>query len=421
VSTPLSPDRTPSTANGLAAVVDDAPETQPGLLEAMLVRLVRTPSVNPGVPEAAMAAACAGLLGGSGFDLHEVDLAPGRPSLAAVFDTGRPGPRLVFNGHMDTVAVESRDLWEVDPFEGAVRDGEVWGRGAADMKAGLVAQIAAGRLFARLAASPDGGLGTLRGALVLQFAAGEEVGEDGTLSLLQAGLGGDVGICTEPTRLRVATAMRGVAWYRVRLEGTAAHGGSRHMGVNPIDALPEVLHALNAYDERIGQTTHPLLGQAFCTPTRVAAGIQNNSVPAALDLVADRRLLPGETVAGALGEIRDVVSAALAAHPRLGWSVEQSEHGFAPAEVSADSPFVETVRAAAARVVGRREPVTGTPYGSDVRNLILDAGMEAVTFGPGDIDLCHRPNEHVAVAEVSAAARVLAEVALTVCRLQHSG
>ena len=92
--------------------------------------------------------------------------------------------------------------------------------------------------------------------------------------------------------------------------------------------------------------------------------------------------------------------------------MEQHAHFCEPAEVPADSQFVELLRANVEKVTGQRTPVWGTPYSSDVRNLVNDAGIEAVTFGAGDVSQCHCPNERLAIADLQTASVALAKTTI---------
>jgi succinyl-diaminopimelate desuccinylase len=201
------------------------PRGEETLSEAFLVSvlqsLVRTQSVNP--DEAAMAKRVADWVEPTGAEITFVESLPGRHSVAAVLKGSGGGPTLVLNGHMDTVPIDDVALWDDDPFGGAVRDGYVWGRGACDMKAGLAVQIAVAHFLARRPERP-------RGTLVLHFAIGEECAEPGTLSLVKAGFVGDVGIVTEPTQLKVATAERGLVFYKLRIRGARSTRARRTSG-----------------------------------------------------------------------------------------------------------------------------------------------------------------------------------------------
>src|SRR3954452_16117160 len=100
-----------------------------GALTTLLRGLVAVPSAHPGPWEAALADWVERWLRThTAAEVHRVELAPGRPSLAAVLGSG--GPRLVLNGHLDTVPIGDRSQWSVDPYGGEVRGGELYGRGA---------------------------------------------------------------------------------------------------------------------------------------------------------------------------------------------------------------------------------------------------------------------------------------------------
>lgn len=376
--------------------------SEPFLVDVLL-SLVRTKSVNPGIYEEAMAERVSDWLEPTAAEVHIVEMAPGRPSVAAVIRGSGEGPTLVLNGHMDTVPIDEETLWESDPFEGDVRDGYVYGRGACDMKAGLAVQIGVAHHMSALA--PE-----MRGSLVLQFAAGEECAEPGTLSMLQAGFGGDYGIVTEPTELRVAVAERGLGYYRVSIKGRSIHASRAHLGLNPVPKLRRVLDVIDAYDAEIREKEHPLLPGGSCTPTVLRAGVKENAVADSCELLLDRRLLPGETIDGELGEIERRLAMLRKEDPELDLEVSRFEHGFEPAEIPADSPFAETVAGVVRRVTGTSGEIWGTPFASDVRNLVNDAGIEAVTFGPGNVAECHCANERVAVDQLRTAAEVIAVV-----------
>ncbi len=373
-------------------------------LVEVLGDLVRTPSVNPGVFETAMAERVQAWLAPTGAELTVVEMAPGRPSVAAVLGDRAGATRLVLNGHMDTVPIDDESEWTIAPFGGEVRDGHLYGRGACDMKAGLAAQIAVAHHLSSRVDEMDG-------ALVLHFAAGEECAEPGALSLVDAGYTGDYGIVTEPTQLQVAVAERGLAYYTIRIKGRSIHASKAHLGLNPVRRLAPVLETLADYDAEIRERTHPLLPGGSCTPTVVRGGVKENAVADYCELVLDRRLLPGETVDGEMEDMIRRLDGLKGADPDFDYAIEPFEYSFAPAEIPADSAFAARVVEATERVTGQRPEIFGTPYASDVRTLVNDAGIEAVTFGPGNVAECHCADERVSVAELESAARVLNRVA----------
>lgn len=388
----------------VAALRADAFLDQPFLVE-VLQSLVRTKSINPGIYEVEMAKRVATWLEGTAAEVEIVEGLPGRPSVGARIRGKGDGPALVLNGHMDTVPLDDESLWRMDPFAAEVaEDGFMYGRGACDMKAGLTVQIAVAHYLSKH-------LDRLNGSLVLHFAMGEEVGEPGTLSLIQAGYTGDVGIVTEPTELKVATAERGLVFINVRIKGRSIHASRSHLGINPVLRLRPVLEVLGEYDRDVRAKEHPILPGGSCTPTVVRGGVKENAVADYVDLWLDRRLLPGESVERELAEIRGRLERIKADDPDFDFELSTPEYWFEAAEIDPKSPFAASVVETFEHVTGRPTELYGTPYGSDVRNLVNDAGIEAITFGPGNVAECHCPNERLEISQLTDAALVTAKVA----------
>ena len=373
-------------------------------LTHVLRDLVTTVSTNPGAYEGEIARRIAGWFEGTPIEAKLVESMPGRPSVGAVLRGKGDGPRLLLNGHMDTVPVDDEGLWTVGAFGGEIRDGFLYGRGACDMKAGLAIQIA----IARWAADR---LDKMKGTLVLHFAAGEERAEPGTLSLLRAGYTGDFGIVTEPTELRIAAATRGLAPFLVRLKGKSTHASREHLGINPTWGLRWVLEALDQYRADISKRHHPLLGHGSCSPTLVRGGVVSNAIPDHVDLCVDRRLIPGETIEGELAELTARIAKARPRDSQIEVEVSVASNRFEPAEISPDAPIVGKLVQSMERITGKPGEVYGAPYSSDVRNLVNDAGIAAVNFGPGNVAECHCADERVSIDQLETCAQVIADVA----------
>ena len=385
--------------------VASRPELQPDWLVRHLQGLIAVPSVNSVHPEEAMTERVSAYLEGTGCELTLVEVEPRRPSLAAVLRGTGNGPTLVLNGHTDTVSPDDLERWSVDPFGGEVRDQAVWGRGAVDMKGGLVCQIACAHVLASSS--------TRTGTLVLHFAMGEETGEPGTLRLIEHGFVGDYGITTEPTGLAVAIGQRGVCSYWIRIHGRSSHAACPQTGRNPVARMGELLAALDEYQSQIAKRSHPLFPPPTCTPTLIRGGVEHHAIADRCELIVDRRMLPGETRESVMEELGAVVGPVVEPHDGFNWEIEPNgNHYFQPAEIADDSAFASRVLDHVEAVTGTRPAYEGTPYGSDVRNLINDAGMEAITFGPGRVDGCHCPDEHLPIADLQQAAIVISRTAI---------
>ena len=227
---------------------------------------------------------------------------------------------------------------------------------------------------------------------------GEECAEPGTLSLLKAGFVGDVGITTEPTDLRVATAERGLAWFTIRLKGRSIHASRAHLGVNPNMRIPLALEAVQAYEAEISQREHPLCPGGSATPTLIRAGVKENAVPDYAEITIDRRLIPGETIRGELELLTAHLERMKERDADFDFELRAWENAFEPAEIPTDSSFAAQMVETVSVVTGEPCEIYGTPYSSDVRNLVNDAGIEAITFGAGNVAECHCPERTGVVA-----------------------
>lgn len=309
---------------------------------------------------------------------------------------------LVLNGHMDVVPPGDPDEWTRDPFGGEVDDGRVYGRGASDMKSGLAAAMFAGRA----AAHAD-----LAGELVLTFAIGEETAEPGTKTLVE-GLDADYGVVLEPTELVVDTAGKGLAWYVADVAGESCHASGPHLGRNALAALLSIEDELAAYQERIGERSHELLGESLCTPTIARSGDKENVVPARAELTLDRRFLPSEDVEA----IDREMDALFDPVRERGFDVTVTRtRTYEPAEIPVDAPVAETFRRHASDVAGVATEPHAKRASTDQRNFVNDAGIPAIIWGPGTPEQCHTADEWARVDQVVEAVEVLGRAVDDLC------
>ncbi|NGO45719.1 ArgE/DapE family deacylase [Streptomyces ureilyticus] len=317
------------------------------------------------------------------------------------------GPTLVLQGHVDVVPPGDPAQWEGDPFRPRVSKDVVHARGACDMKAGVVAILAA------LAAIREAGA-RLRGRVSAHFVVSEEDGGLGAFGTLERGHTGDACIITEPTSGALMTANAGALTFRIDVPGRAAHGSTRYAGVSAIDAYLPIHRALARLEAGRNTGADPLMSDCPIpyplSVGTVQAGDWASSVPDLL--VAEGRLgvRLGEDPAQARTELEAAVAEACAddpwlrSHPaRVTWPGGQ----FASGRLPARHPLAALVGDAHADVTGGPRPSErGAPYGSDLR-LYSGAGIPTLQYGPGDVLLAHSPQEQVRVSEVVTVTRAL--------------
>jgi len=243
--------------------------------------------------------------------------------------------------------------------------------------------------------------------LILQFAAGEETADPGTKHLLSSqGLTGDYGIVLEPTGLRVATAEKGLAWFRVILQGRPVHGSVAEQGINAIEKAMRFISEIKRYNQRISRRDHPLVGCAKCSVTMIKGGTKENVIPESCWMILDRRINPEERVDTVEDEIRSLLNRLASRDKDFKYDLERTTV-YDSAEIPTDAFLARVVRSHAARIGGISDEPYGTLFSTDVRNLINDAGMEAITFGPGEPNQPHTFNESIAIDDVTTCIKIL--------------
>jgi acetylornithine deacetylase len=319
------------------------------------------------------------------------------------------GPRVLIAGHIDVVSGGDELAWTSPPFEPRIADGVLYGRGSCDMKAGVVAGLAA------LRAIVEAGV-EVGGEAMLVSVPGEEDGGAGMLAAIRAGCTGDAAVITEPTRLEIVTAQAGAITFTLTVSGRSAHAAFRRRGVSAVEKLVPVLDALarNEADRNAAERLQSMRDLRLPYPTsigRVQAGEWSSTVPDRLVAEGRYGVRVGQTAAEAEAELRAVVADAcsrdewLAEHPV---DVRITGGRFASAAVPSDHPLPWALGAAARDVAGRLPPFVGVPYGSDARLLIHQGDTPTVLYGPGDPEVAHTVDEHVSLDEVAMCARVLA-------------
>ncbi|HEV7516589.1 MAG TPA: acetylornithine deacetylase [Thermoanaerobaculia bacterium] len=314
----------------------------------------------------------------------------------------RPG--LILSGHMDVVPADEEG-WRSDPFT-LTAAGDRWvGRGACDMK-GFLALAA--NLFSEVEPA------RLRAPLVLVFTYDEEVGTLGARQLHDSYPGGRAlpanAIIGEPTSLRVARLHKGHLKLRVTLKGVSAHSGYPHLGVNAIEPAGRVVEALSGL-RRTLEGEKPLYGELFPEVPYVPLNVGIIHGGSAINVVPDRctveigiRPLPGMGSEELADRVRQAVHAAAA--PLVPEVL-----------VLCDSPPM--LLDPEAPILRHLTGLTGQEGGSV--SFATDAGwlsrlgIDCAIWGPGSIEVAHKPNEYVPKAELAAARGMLATTVRRFC------
>lgn len=357
-------------------------------LVTLIADLVRIETENPPGNEARCTEFIEEWFEERGIDTERVaEPYPDRPQIVASVGDGEP--TVVCNGHVDVVPAGDRERWSHPPYDAEIDESRLYGRGSVDMKTGVaLAMCTAVDLKEPLES------GDLDGQVVVQAAIGEETAEPGTEALLDAGYGGDYGIVLEPTGMKTATSEKGLAWYEITVEGTPSHASRPDQGVNAITGGRAVLDALDRYDSEVRERTDDLVGRAYATVTKFEAGTKENVVPEKAVITVDRRFLPAENASTIDAEVDDLLTEVATEHDvDVSWERTRT---YESAAIPPESQLADVFREHSEAIAGVSPEPWGVQASTDVRNFV-DADVEAITWGPGDLAQAHTYDEYVEI------------------------
>jgi succinyl-diaminopimelate desuccinylase len=390
--------------------------------------LIRFPTVNP--PGEAYQP-CAEFIGrrlaarGFGIDYVRAEGSPGdsdrypRVNVIARREGAGPGPCVHFNSHIDVVLTGKG--WTMDPFAGVVRDGKVFGRGACDMKGGLAASIIA------VEALIDAGV-PFPGALEISGTVDEESGGYGGVHYLaERGWFSSPKvnhvIIPEPLNVdRVCIGHRGVWWAEIETHGRIAHGSMPFLG----DCA--VRH-MNAVIDRFEKDLYPKLAARLTDMPVVPSGARSSTlninsihggqaeqkegfpapcVPDSCRMIIDRRLLIEESMEGVKREVVDLLEQLVTERAGFKYDIRDIFEVI-PTMADRNGPVARTTAAAIRRVIGRDAEFICSPGTYDQKHIDRVGKLkDCIAYGPGILDLAHKPDEYVGIDDMVASAKVMA-------------
>jgi acetylornithine deacetylase len=374
---------------------------------SLLSRFIEIPSINPAFRtendgeashfgEQALAEALHEWFMAANVDCSIDEVTPGRPNLIARVKGRSGAKRMLWEGHLDTVQVSGM----ANPFVPRIEGNRIFGRGAVDDGASVVAFMLAMRALNAMPPQAD---------VDFLAAMDEEFSYQGILHYLSQEKRYDFGVAGEPTSLRVVRACKGTVRWWVEIEGRNAHTGKPEEGINGITIARRIL---DLYDLEMSRRTlvHPLLGAATLTCTAIEAGIGPNTVPAVCRLRFDYRYLPTELGMEVHGAFKVIAEAVMAEYPDAIVSVEAPFVDSSAMDIAHTSDIVAHMSRVCERHHVDPEPI-GVPYGSDATKMVNNAAIPTVIFGPGSIDQAHAIDEFAEIDPIIKAAKMLVDLA----------
>lgn len=324
-----------------------------------------------------------------------------KANLFATLGEGKPAGVIV-SGHTDTVPWDGQ-AWSVDPLSATVKDGRLWGRGAADMKGFIGVALAQAQRFLESDAPF---------AVHYAFSYDEEVGCFGVRELIadlrEAGIAPLACIIGEPTGMVPAIAHKGVRRWRCCVRGKEAHSSLTPQSVNAIEMAARVIGTLRDMAERFEREEPRYAG--FDVPFSTVSvgqfhgGIADNVVPRDAEFRYEFRDLP---TADAAAMQREVEAAAAALQPAM--QRVAPEAGFRFESICDVPSFLAEADAPLTRLAQRlsgEARTTLVAFGTEA-GLFKAAGIPTVVCGPGEIAQAHQPDEYVTLEQLARCERFL--------------
>jgi acetylornithine deacetylase/succinyl-diaminopimelate desuccinylase family protein len=387
----------------MSAVQTAGPVTEREAMEWLREVVAVKSESERGIFEGAVVELYAGKMREIGMEVEVFETAPDRPNLVGRLRGTGGGKSILFNTHMMVPSSRMED-WKSDPYVPTVVDGNVYGMGVSDTKAGIVAMLFAARDLARRRPKGDMILGL--------GAGGEGGGFIGTKAIVERGIRADAVVVCEPTELNIVYVQYGAIWFEFTVKGKAGLTGA---GVNAIHKALPLVQTIVDFNKTINQRTHPLLPPSRVNINVIHAGEQTYNVPDRCVVRADRRIIPGETPEGAKAEIDAILKELRARDPELDVSSEILLE--LPAiEVNKDALVVREATAAIAEVRGAAPELQGIKGFTEMAHIV-PAGMDAIVCGPASTKVIHAPNEYVPVKEFMDSIRVYTNLSRRITEL----
>lgn len=338
------------------------------------------------------------------------------PNIVGVLKGSGEGKSVILNGHIDVVPEGDLKQWDVDPYQAVVTENRLYGRGSTDMKGGNVSLLMA------IEAIKASGI-VLKGDVIFQSVIEEESGGAGTLAAILRGYKADAAIIPEPTKLKIFQKQQGSMWFRLKVKGRSAHGGTRYEGISAIEKSTLVVqHMLELEAIRNEKITDPLY-KGIPIPVPINIGkIEGGSWPSSVaDLVTlEGRcgIAPNET----MEEVQTEFEGWLSELPSKDeWFKEQPVElewfgaRWLPNEIDSDHPLLSTLKDSYKKILHQEPVIEASPWGTDA-GLITHAGdIPSIVFGPGVTEVAHFPNEYIEIDKMIDCTKILAVFLMEWC------
>jgi len=358
-------------------------------MKELLKKLINAPStLEKGEVETAMIAA--EFLRKHNVQCQVDEWAPNRANLIAKIPSKREKKPLLFVGHLDVVP-EGQGNWKTPPYKATESEGKIFGRGAADMKAGLASVLHTAAWIS------DNNI-ELTGDLIIAATAGEETDSCGIKRFVEKNIPQfsplEAVIIPEPTDLEIMTAHRGFLWVEITTIGKTAHGSMPQLGINAIESMTKFLKELKSLP--IDSVIDPVLGSGSLSINKINGGNAANVIPDKCSVQIDIRMVPGLEYTDIISNIEKIFEKIRSDDNNFQASLKVIRQ-VPPLFTDPNCDFVcrikDVLAKSGTKTVGF---TTDAPF-------LAKLGSPVIILGPGSPGMCHQPDEFVEITQMDKA------------------
>ena len=318
----------------------------------------------------------------------------------------RPGKKLLFDGHIDTVPVTDETEWKYPPFAAEIHDGKIYGRGTSDMKGAVAAFVSAAANFAK---DTDR---DFAGELYVAGVVHEECFEGVAAREISKAVCPDYVVIGEASTLNLKVGQRGRGEIVVETFGKPCHSANPEKGINAVYKMAKVIEAIRTLEP----THHPVLGDGILELTDIKSAPYPGAsvVPEYCRATYDRRLLVGETKESVLEPLQKLMDQLMAEDPQLKVKVSyavgeeqcytgnkiQGERFFPGWLYDENEAFVQDVKKEL-EDMGYTPSITQYNFCTNGSHYAGEAGIKTFGLGPSQENLAHTVNEYIEIDQLT--------------------
>lgn len=318
----------------------------------------------------------------------------------------RPGKKILFDGHIDTVPVTDESIWSHPAFAAEIHDGKIYGRGTSDMKGAVAAFVSAAADFAE---DTDR---DFAGEIYVAGVVHEECFEGVAAREISKNVQPDYVVIGEASRLNLKIGQRGRAEIVVETFGKPCHSANPEKGINSVYKMAKVIEAIRTLEP----THHPVLGDGILELTDIKSSPYPGAsvVPEYCRATYDRRLLVGETKESVLAPINELLDKLMAEDPELKVKASYAvgtEMCYTGNEITGErffpgwlydenSDFVQDVKKEL-EAMGYEPEITQYNFCTNGSHYAGEAGIKTFGLGPSQENLAHTVSEYIEVDQLA--------------------